>query len=215
MIVQLAAKVAQRTLKKKAQGAARRAALKKVGGANVSNTGSTRPATMPASRFWLMIGAALMFDFGQLIVGILFLSPSISAAILGAAGGAATCSAIFSLGNTICGIMGTVTGAFSATFTGALDAVAAGSLTAFSNSVGQVVGSVISICASVCFSIWYMLSGISLLSGKRATKRFAGFMVQSVAELIPFVGALPLVTVSVAYVCTQAKLEDKENAART
>ncbi len=169
--------------------------------------------TMPSSRMKMMIAVAIIFDFLQIMSAALFMSPSISVALINAVGGVAVCKTVLNLGNAVCGVIGSFAGVFSGTVVTAIDAVSAGSVSAFSNTIGQLVSEFISITAIMLFVVWFMLSGVRFFGGKYATRRFGGFMVQSITELIPFVGTLPLLSFSVAYICLQAKKEDAENGA--
>lgn len=167
---------------------------------------------MPSGLFHLMIGCAVLFDFCQIIIAALFFSPHISLPLLNSALGASICNAVLNLGDTICGALASGTGVGLRLATGVLDVTTAGGLTMFSQGMGQLLSTFVGFAGIVFFGFWFLFSGVSFFKGPRALKRFGGYGFQAIAESIPFLGTLPSLTVSVAYICIQARREDKEAA---
>jgi len=60
------------------------------------------------------------------------------------------------------------------------------------------------------FGIWFLILGVSYFGGKRATAKVVSALGSAVVELIPFLDAVPGITLGVYGVIRASRKEDKE-----
>jgi len=62
--------------------------------------------------------------------------------------------------------------------------------------------------------IWFMISGVGFMSGKKATSKFLNVIGTTVIELIPIVDALPTLTIGTILLIRASRAEDRETVNR-
>jgi hypothetical protein len=79
--------------------------------------------------------------------------------------------------------------------------------------LGQALSIMLTIIAVTSFGLWFAIKGVSYFSGRKAGLKIAATLGSTVAELIPFIQALPAISLSVLVVIMASRLEDKEENA--
>ncbi len=78
--------------------------------------------------------------------------------------------------------------------------------------VGSIVASVIAAISAFCFWLWFALLGVKYLGQNGSRKMFIA-LAASVAELVPFINALPATTIGVLGIIIDSRIEDARTAA--
>ncbi len=77
--------------------------------------------------------------------------------------------------------------------------------------VGSIIGTFMGVLAGIILWITFMLHGVKY-SGTAGLKKIAATFGTMVAEMIPMINALPMVTVGAVIVVVQSRGEDREEA---
>ncbi len=64
--------------------------------------------------------------------------------------------------------------------------------------------------AAPLFGLWFLIMGVSFFSGKSATSKVLSALGSTVIELVPFLDALPGITIGVYGVISASRKEDRE-----
>lgn len=74
--------------------------------------------------------------------------------------------------------------------------------------IGQGLSFFGSFFALALFGVWFLLLGVNYFEGRKAGVKIAASMGGAVAEMMPFISALPALTVSVTLIIMASRLED-------
>lgn len=78
--------------------------------------------------------------------------------------------------------------------------------------IGQVADLFITFLAVPIFGIAFALHGVSYFSGKKAGAKILTMLGATVVELVPFISALPGMTLGIIGIVLSSRAEDRENA---
>jgi|GEM_PF-6589739 len=76
------------------------------------------------------------------------------------------------------------------------------------------LGTVVAVFAYILFFLWFALLGVQFMSGKKALQKLGTMAVGFIVEALPFLGALPALTMSVILIVLITYAEDKKAAAK-
>ena len=75
--------------------------------------------------------------------------------------------------------------------------------------VGLIANRFVTIFMFMTFAFWFVLNGVSFLTGSMSTQKMVRFFGASFGEVIPVIGALPLWTLGIWLTLRSVKKEDE------
>lgn len=159
---------------------------------------------MPTRRAIMMLGVALSIS---ILIFIFSIFPVTAPLMVGVG------TAAYVENATGSAFLGKTAGWLSGTFTGAAEFVS-GIGVAVIGLMGEIMADALTFFGWVIFYSWFVISGIPLIGGSSANKRFAIAGGSIIIGMIPFLNIIPGLLIGVTLIVMNIRTEDRKKLAR-